>query len=151
MPDEIQLRLFDIQCVQVELFQHSHNTAAIFQCNYRAFLSEVWGVALIHCTICWTLNLLPVKRKCRCFHCRNTFEHSICIIRWTVVRTSSSISNRLISSVAVFKFSSSIYFYGFFVKKNEMKQRNQKHIIHKPIIDTWHYNILVFYLKTWID
>lgn len=60
LPDEIQLLPFDIRCAPVEPFQHFHSMAAIFQCNCRAFLSEVWGAALIHCTKCWTLNLLPI-------------------------------------------------------------------------------------------
>lgn len=83
LPDEIRRRLFGIQCVPAGLFQHSHNTVAIFRCSCQAFLSEVWDVALTHCTVCWTLNLLPtIVKKMTIFHFGKLKCFQRLILKW---------------------------------------------------------------------
>lgn len=97
-------RPFDTQIEPVVLSRDSHNTVQIFQCNCPTFLLVILIGALIHLAEYEMLNSLPKWQQSEI--CLNMPDSNAPTVHCL---TSSSISNLFISSVAVFKFSSSIY------------------------------------------
>lgn len=105
------LQLLYILVVLFVLRHNIYNIHEIFQCNCQVSLLEFSIVVLTHCTIYEMLNLPPIVFyfSLRIYLTKQIALSLLYSILSKCLLTSNSISNLLISSVAVFKFSNSIY------------------------------------------